>query len=93
MGSVTAGTIVGVDAVLVVEDEPVVRDVVVRYLSQAGYRTLEAADGAEAVEPRRSLSHERSRIGGEHLLPRGAVRWSADREAFTAHVLARRRDR
>src|SRR5207248_10517578 len=48
MGSVTAGTIVGVDAVLVVEDEPVVRDVVVRYLSQAGYRTLEAADGAEA---------------------------------------------
>jgi DNA-binding response OmpR family regulator len=48
MGSVTACTIVGVDSVLVVEDEPVVRDVVVRYLSQAGYRTLEAADGAEA---------------------------------------------
>ena len=28
--------------VLVVDDEPVVRDVVVRYLEQEGYRTLQA---------------------------------------------------
>lgn len=35
-------------SVLVVEDEPIVRDVVVRYLTEAGYRTLEAGDGAEA---------------------------------------------
>ena len=31
--------------VLVVDDEPIVRDVVVRYLEREGYRTLEAADG------------------------------------------------
>jgi DNA-binding response OmpR family regulator len=48
MGGSGGTTIVGVDSVLVVEDEPVVRDVLVRYLSQAGYRTIEAADGAEA---------------------------------------------
>ena len=34
--------------VLVVDDEPVVRDVVVRYLEQAGYRTLQAGDGDTA---------------------------------------------
>jgi DNA-binding response OmpR family regulator len=34
--------------VLVVDDEPVVRDVVVRYLEQAGYRTLQASDGETA---------------------------------------------
>jgi DNA-binding response OmpR family regulator len=32
----------------VVDDEPIVRDVVVRYLEQEGYRTLQAADGEEA---------------------------------------------
>ena len=37
-----------VKTVLVVDDEPIVRDVVVRYLSNAGYRTLEAADGDAA---------------------------------------------
>jgi len=34
--------------VLVVDDEPIVRDVVVRYLEQEGYRTLQAADGDTA---------------------------------------------
>ena len=34
--------------VLVVDDEPVVRDVVVRYLEQEGYRTLQASDGEAA---------------------------------------------
>jgi DNA-binding response OmpR family regulator len=37
-----------VSTVLVVDDEPIVRDVVVRYLEREGYRTQEAADGAEA---------------------------------------------
>jgi DNA-binding response OmpR family regulator len=37
-----------VSTVLVVDDEPIVRDVVVRYLQREGYRTREAADGAEA---------------------------------------------
>jgi DNA-binding response OmpR family regulator len=37
-----------VSTVLVVDDEPIVRDVVVRYLKRDGYRTLEAASGDEA---------------------------------------------
>ena len=36
--------------VLVVEDESVVRDVVVKYLRREGYRTLEAGDGDTACE-------------------------------------------
>jgi DNA-binding response OmpR family regulator len=34
--------------VLVVDDEPVVREIVVRYLEREGYRTLEAEDGDAA---------------------------------------------
>ena len=34
--------------VLVVDDEPIVREVVVRYLARAGHHTLEAADGHRA---------------------------------------------
>jgi DNA-binding response OmpR family regulator len=34
--------------VLVVDDEPIVREVVVRYLTREGHETLEAADGAAA---------------------------------------------
>jgi DNA-binding response OmpR family regulator len=36
--------------VLVVDDEPTIREVVVRYLERAGYTTLEAADGNRARE-------------------------------------------
>jgi len=39
----------------VVDDEPIVRDVVVRYLERDGYGTLEAATGDEA---RRLLERE-----------------------------------
>jgi CheY-like chemotaxis protein len=42
--------------VLVVEDEPTVRDVVVRYLRQAGYDAVEACDLDEAVARRASSS-------------------------------------
>ena len=38
----------GVTTVLVVDDEPIVRDVVVRYLRRDGFDTLEAADGEAA---------------------------------------------
>ena len=38
---------------LVVDDEPIVRDVVVRYLQSAGYRTLEAGDGDAGRQRRR----------------------------------------
>jgi DNA-binding response OmpR family regulator len=41
---------VGVTTVLVVDDEPIVREVVVRYLEREGYRTLEAGDGELARE-------------------------------------------
>jgi DNA-binding response OmpR family regulator len=37
-----------VTTVLVVDDEPIVREVVVRYLRREGYRTLEAGDGDAA---------------------------------------------
>ncbi len=36
--------------VLVVDDEPIVREVVVRYLERDGFKTLEAADGNRARE-------------------------------------------
>jgi DNA-binding response OmpR family regulator len=39
-----------VGTVLVVDDEPVVRDVVARYLKRDGYATLEAATGEEAMQ-------------------------------------------
>jgi DNA-binding response OmpR family regulator len=39
-----------VSTVLVVDDEPIVREVVVRYLRREGYETLEAADGLRARE-------------------------------------------
>jgi DNA-binding response OmpR family regulator len=37
-----------VSTILVVDDEPIVREVVVRYLERAGFRTLEASTGDEA---------------------------------------------
>ena len=36
--------------VLVVDDEPTIRDIVVRYLERDGFATLEAADGNRARE-------------------------------------------
>jgi DNA-binding response OmpR family regulator len=37
-------------SILVVDDEPMVREVVARYLENDGFRVLEAADGATAIE-------------------------------------------
>src|SRR5713226_3684695 len=37
-----------VSTILVVDDEPIVREVVVRYLERDGFRTLEASSGDEA---------------------------------------------
>jgi DNA-binding response OmpR family regulator len=37
-----------VETVLVVDDEPTIRDVVVKYLRREGYKTLEAGDGDSA---------------------------------------------
>jgi DNA-binding response OmpR family regulator len=41
---------VGMTTVLVVDDEPIVRDVIVRYLRRDGFTTLEAGDGDQARE-------------------------------------------
>ena len=40
--------------VLVVDDEPIVREVVVKYLRREGFRTLEAGDGDAALRARRA---------------------------------------
>jgi DNA-binding response OmpR family regulator len=40
----------GMETVLVVDDEPTIRDVVVQYLRRDGYATLEAGDGDAARE-------------------------------------------
>lgn len=44
--------------VLLAEDEPTVRKIVTRILSNAGYRVIAAADGLEAVELLRQHVHE-----------------------------------
>lgn len=46
----TSHAVRGTETVLVVEDEPSVRNVAMRILRQAGYRTLEAEHGADALE-------------------------------------------
>jgi CheY-like chemotaxis protein len=43
-----------VATVLIVEDEAVVRDLIVEVLKDLGYRTLQASDGAEALDILRS---------------------------------------
>jgi DNA-binding response OmpR family regulator len=53
--------------VLVVDDEPIVRDVVVRYLQREGFETLEADDGLDAQELLRS--HEPSLVVLDLMLP------------------------
>jgi DNA-binding response OmpR family regulator len=40
----------GMETILVVDDEPTIRDVVVQYLRREGYATLEAGDGDAARE-------------------------------------------
>jgi len=46
---VEKGTAGGTETILVAEDEHVVRDVAVRILQKAGYTTVQAEDGEEAV--------------------------------------------
>jgi DNA-binding response OmpR family regulator len=53
--------------VLVVDDEPIVRDVVVRYLQREGYETLEAGDGLRAQQLVRE--HEPSLVVLDLMLP------------------------
>jgi len=50
----------GMETILVAEDEPLVRDLLVRILKSAGYETLTACDGEEAV---RAFEANAARIG------------------------------
>jgi DNA-binding response OmpR family regulator len=56
-----------VSTVLVVDDEPIVREVVVRYLRREGYQTLEAGDGLRARELLEQ--HEPSLVVLDLMLP------------------------
>jgi len=49
-GESTAAPPIGIGTVLVVEDEPVVRDMTTQLLERAGYRVLAVVGGAEALE-------------------------------------------
>jgi Histidine kinase-, DNA gyrase B-, and HSP90-like ATPase/Response regulator receiver domain len=64
------------ETVLVVDDEPIVRDVVVRYLERDGFRTLTASDGDAA----RALIEQRepSLVVLDVMLP-GAMSWSREK--------------
>ncbi len=78
--------------VLVVDDEPIVRDVVVRYLERDGFRTLTASDGDVA----RSLIEERelSLVVLDVMLPGtdglSLCRWIRNRSSLPVILLTAR---
>jgi signal transduction histidine kinase/ActR/RegA family two-component response regulator len=74
----------GSETILVVEDEPKVREIVVRALRSAGYRVLEAASGAEAVE------RERHTAEPIHLLLTDVVMPGLDGREAAERILAKR---
>lgn len=55
--------------ILVVDDEEIVRDVVVRYLERAGYNTLQAGDGAAAKQLLEDHEHELALVVLDLMLP------------------------
>lgn len=59
----SAGTI------LVVDDEPIVRDVVVRYMRRDGFRAIEAGDGHSALQLIDDHEHELSLVVLDLMLP------------------------
>jgi DNA-binding response OmpR family regulator len=80
------------ETVLVVDDEPIVRDVVVRYLERDGFRTLTAADGDLA----RAMIEERefSLVVLDVMLPGtdglSLCRWIRDRSSLPVILLTAR---
>ncbi len=57
------------ETILVAEDEPLVRELAVRTLSSAGYQTIQAADGAEALHEFESRPHEISLVLLDVVMP------------------------
>lgn len=58
-----------IQTVLVVDDEEIVRDVVVRYLERDGFRTMQARDGAVARELIEQHEHELALVVLDLMLP------------------------
>ncbi len=79
---------------LVVDDEPTIREVVVRYLRREGYETLEAADGNRARELLER--HEPSLVVLDVMLPGtdglALCRWIRARSALPVIMLTARGD-
>jgi two-component system, OmpR family, response regulator ResD len=80
------------DTILVVDDEPMIRDVVVQYLRREGYATLEAGDGAAARE---LLEHEWPSLVVLDLMLSGMdglalCRWIRDRSRLPVIMLTAR---
>jgi DNA-binding response OmpR family regulator len=84
----------GTATVLVVDDEPIVRDVVARYLRHEGYRTLEAGDGDEAR--RLIVESEPSLVVLDVMLPGtdglALCRWIRGRSELPVILLTARGD-
>jgi DNA-binding response OmpR family regulator len=80
------------ETVLVVDDEPTIRDVVVQYLRREGYATLEAEDGDAARE---LLERERPNLVVLDLMLPGTdglalCRWIRDRSQLPVIMLTAR---
>jgi PAS domain S-box-containing protein len=74
--SVAAG---GRETILLAEDEPLVRDLVVRKLEAAGYRVLTAGDGGEALEKFIENREQISLVILDLVMPRMGGREAYDR--------------
>jgi PAS domain S-box-containing protein len=70
--------------VLLVEDEPMVRELVRRLLERAGYTVLDAADGAEAIDVSRAHAATIELLVTDVIMPRMGGR------ALASHLLAER---
>lgn len=60
----------GPETILVVEDEPMVREIVVRSLTHLGYTVHKACDGQEGLELSRELADEVDLIFSDIVMPR-----------------------
>ena len=71
----------GRGTILIVEDEPMVRRLVVRTLEQLGYHCLEAGDGAEALELLQSRRQPIEAVVSDIVMPRMSGRELAEQIA------------
>ncbi len=99
---ISEGLVQGTETLLVVEDEPAVRDLAVQVLSECGYQVLAAGDGREALEV--GQQHEGSidllltdvvmpHMNGKELAAKLRAQWPEIRvlymSGYTDHVVAR----